>query len=102
MSRKDELLKIANGNELAKELVNEIIYIEKQLAEAKKLPFIVFNPNNKNQQRSTPAAKLYKELMQQYNTSIKTLARVTGQNEKDEDSPLRAWVRKKTGSDLDD
>ena len=96
MSRKDELLKIVNGNELAKELVNEIIYIEKQLAETKKLPFLVFNPNNPNQQRSTPAAKLYKELMQQYNTSIKTLARVTGQNEKDEDSPLRNWVKNRS------
>lgn len=102
MGRKDELLKIANGNELAKELVNEIIYIEKKLAETKKLPFLVCNPNNPNQQKSTPAAKLYKELMQQYNTTIKTLARVTGQNEKDEDSPLRDWVRKKNRSDLND
>ncbi len=102
MSRKEELLKMANGNELAKELVEEIIYIEGQLAESKKYPFIVVNPKNANQQRSTPAAKLYKELMQQYNTSLKTFAKITGQNEKDEDSPLRAWARKKTGSDLND
>lgn len=93
MSRKDELLKIIGDSEIFRQLVDEIIYIEGQLIEIKKYPFLNVNPNNPSQQRSTPAAKLYKELLQQYNNSIKIIAKATGQNEKDEDSPLRAWVK---------
>lgn len=99
MSRKDELLKIIGDGEIFKQLVDEIIYIEEQLIEMKKYPFITVNPNNPSQQRSTPAAKLYKELLQQYNNSIKIIAKATGQNEKDEDSPLRVWARSRENAD---
>lgn len=93
MSRKDDLLKIIDNNELFINLVDELIFIENQLVELKKLPFIKINPKNSSQQKSTPAAKLYKELLQQYNNSLKVLARATGQDESDEESPLRKWVK---------
>lgn len=93
MSRKDELLKIIDNDELFINLVDEIIFIEGQLIELKKLPFININPKNPLQQKATPAAKLYKELLQQYNNSLKVLARATGQDENSEDSPLRKWVK---------
>lgn len=77
----------------AVQLVEEIAFIEENLRELKKHPFIAVNPKNPAQQKSTPAAKLYKELLQQYNNSLKLLFRLTGDAETDEESPLRKWVR---------
>ena len=93
MDRKEELQKLCNdNNELTRQLVDEIVFIEEQLTELRKLPLIKVNPNNPSQQKSTPASKLYKELLQQYNNSIKTLARLTGNSDTEETSPLRKWV----------
>lgn len=77
----------------AVQLVEEIAFIEENLRELKKHPFIAVNPKNPAQQKSTPAAKLYKELLQQYNNSLKLLFRLTGDAETDEESPLRKWVK---------
>jgi len=99
MNRKDELLKIVGDNELFIRLIDEIIYIENQLVELKKYPFISINPKNPSQQKSTAAAKLYKEFLQQYNNSLKILARVSGQDENDEESPLRKWVKSRQDVD---
>lgn len=96
MNRKEELIKILgdpNDTHMFMQLVDEIIFIEGQLVELKKYPFININPKNPLQQKSTAAAKLYKELLQQYNNCLKTLAKVTGQDESDDESPLRKWVK---------
>lgn len=94
MSRKKELEKIVGkDNELVSQLVDEILFLENQLIQLKQLPFIKVNPKNNSQQKSTPAAKQYKEFLQQYTNCIKVLARVTGQDDKEEDSPLRAWAK---------
>ena len=79
----------------AVQLVEEIAFIEENLRELKKHPFIAVNPKNPAQQKSTPAAKLYKELLQQYNNSLKLLFRLTGDAETDEESPLRKWVKRR-------
>lgn len=101
MDRKKELLKLAKSNkELAINLADEIIFIEEQISEIKKLPFIKFNPENPSMQKATPAAKLYKELMQQYNNSIKTFSKLVGCDENAEDSPLRKWVKKRINQDV--
>lgn len=99
MNRAEELKKIickdGTNNEIkAAQLIDEIIFIEEQLIELKKLPFISVNPNNPMQQKTTPAAKQYKEFLQQYNNSLKLLFRLGGDiGETEEDSPLRKWVR---------
>lgn len=94
MSRKKELEKIVGkDNELVSQLVDEILFLEKQLIQLKQLPFIKVNPNNNAQQKATPASKQYKEFLQQYTNCIKVLASVTGQDDKEEDSPLRAWAK---------
>lgn len=74
-------------------LIDETIFLENRLEELKKLPFIKINPKNQTQQKSTPAQKQYKELLQQYTNIIKVLTRATGHDEGDEESPLRKWVR---------
>lgn len=94
MDRKEELLKIIDGNNALVPLVDEILFLEDQLVELKKLPFIKVHPQNSELQKVTPAAKQYKELLQQYTNCIKTLGHVSGNDEKDEESPLRKWVKK--------
>lgn len=99
MDRKEELLKIINkagsqNDVKAAQLVDEIVFIEEQLVELKKLPFIAVNPKNPMQQKATPASKQYKELLQQYNNSLRLLLRLSGDyGETEEESPLRQWVK---------
>lgn len=93
MDRAEELL---NGTqeEKARQLIDEILFMEGELVELKKAPFISINPKNPAQQKATPAAKLYKELLQQYNNSMKLLLRMLGDlGEVEEDSPLRRWIK---------
>lgn len=104
MDRAKELKRIISGakentdnNILLDNLVDEIVFIEDQLIELKKLPFISVNPNNSCQQKTTPAAKQYKELLQQYTNCLKVIAKANGQDMDDEESPLRKWVKKKMG-----
>jgi ABC-type methionine transport system ATPase subunit len=99
-ARYSELLKIIPENSMdkVKQLVEEVAFIEGQLVELKKLPFIQVNPKNPAQQRTTAAAKQYKELLQQYNNSLKLLLKVCGDigGDDDEESPLRKWVRERS------
>lgn len=99
MGRKEELLKLickngADNDIKATQLIDEIIFIEEQLIFLKTLPFININPKNPMQQKATPAAKQYKELLQQYNNSLRLLFRLSGElGESEEESPLRQWLR---------
>lgn len=100
MNRQAELMSIisksGSDNDIkAAQLVDEIVFIENQLVELKKLPFININPKNPMQQKATPAAKQYKELLQQYNNSLRLLFRLSGDlgGEVEEESPLRRWAK---------
>ena len=68
--------------------------MEKQLEYLKGLPQINVNPNNPYQQKTTPAAKQYKEFLQQYINCIKVLEQVSGEGSENEVSPLRRWAAK--------
>lgn len=95
MTRGEELTGLVGKDDpKVRQLIDEIVFIENQLIEIKKLPFINVNPKNTMQQKATPAAKLYKELLQQYNNSLKLLLKVSGDlDDTAEESPLRAWVK---------
>lgn len=101
IKRKKELIDIICKTDSAnlikaEQLIDEIVFIEEQLAELRKYPFLSVNPNNTAQQRATPASKQYKELLQQYNNSLKLLFRLSGEyGETEEESPLRKWIREK-------
>lgn len=99
MSRKEDLLKLlpAETIVLTEEVVNKIIFLEKKMDELKELPFIQVDKKNNMRQRSTPAAKLYKELLQQYTNCVKILEAVIYRNRKlegieEEASPLEEWL----------
>lgn len=101
MNRTEELTliiaKTGKENEAkARRLIEEVVFIEEQLVELKKYPFISINPKNPAQQKATPASKQYKELLQQYNNSLRLLFRLAGDfGEAEEDSPLRKWIRER-------
>ena len=99
MTRKEELVNIICRNDSsnmikAEQLVDGIVFIEEQLVELKKLPFLAVDPKNKARQKATPASKQYKELLQQYNNSLRLLFKLSGDmGETEEESPLRKWVK---------
>lgn len=92
MNRKEELLKLVNDSTLAP-LIDKLLFIEGQLENLEKLPMIKVNPNNPEQQKATPAAKLYKEFLQQYTNVIKVISHAVGDENNEEDSPLRRWAK---------
>lgn len=103
MDRYDELVKLIPDDsiDLVKNTLEEIVFLEARLSELKKLPFIKVNPDNHELQKSTPASKMYKELLQQYNNCVKLVEAVIYRDKKldtseVEESPLRKWFRANT------
>lgn len=85
----------ADGN--ARELVEDIAFLEEQMQKLRGMPFIRIDPNNPERQKGTAAAKQYKDLLQQYNNSLKLFLKMCGDLKEDEvESPLRAWAKAKT------
>lgn len=78
MGRKEELDNVfkdidANIKKLVNPLVEEVIFLEDKMTELKKLPFIRVNPKDFSQQKTTSAAKQYKECSQSYMNAIRIL-----------------------------
>ncbi|MEE0440165.1 MAG: hypothetical protein ACLUT1_07420 [Ruminococcus sp.] len=94
MERKEELLKLIDDSNRATilPLIDKMLFLENQLEQLEKLPMIKVNPENPMQQKSTPASKLYREFLQQYTNVVKVISRVTGEENEQEESPLRKWV----------
>lgn len=105
MDRKKEflsMLKDGTQEEMkARQLIDEIVFLEEQMTELKKYPFIAVNPKNPAQQKPTAASRQYKEFLQQYNNSLRLLLRITGDlGETEEESPLRQWVNSRMKSEV--
>lgn len=96
MSRKEELLQIFDQIEDTKgiilPMIDDVVFLEDQLKELRKLPFIKVHPQYPDIQKPTAAAKQYKELLQQYNNCIKILTGILRKDAPEEDSPLRAFL----------
>ena len=102
MNRREELLNYlskVDDKTLLETLIDEFVFLEEQMTAVKKLPFIKVNPKNPLQQKSTPASKLYKELLQQYTNILRILSRYDDNAESEEDSPLRKWVKAHVNSE---
>ena len=100
MSRREELIKIIpeDSLELVNSVIDDVVFLEGRLEELKKLPFIQVHPQDASKQRSTPAAKQYKEFLQQYINCIKMIEYVIYKDKRlegdqVEDSPLRKWFK---------
>ena len=91
MSRYDDLMGIVDNDNL-KPLIEQMVFLEEQLERLRKLPMIRVCPTDNTKQKTTPAAKLYREYLQQYTNVVKVFLSVTTNEEGDnEESPLRAW-----------
>lgn len=98
MSRKEELLNIFKSvgeseKQIVINLIDEVVFLEKNLTELKKQPFIKYHPNNPNISKQTAAGKMYKEMLQQYNHTIKLLLGVLKNEGASEESPLQAFLK---------
>ena len=92
MTRKEELIEAVHGNTLLIPLVNDMVYLEEQLEYLQTLPKIRIHPDDPSKQKATSAAKLYKELLQQYTNIVKVMLRATRSEDIEEESPLRKWM----------
>lgn len=98
MKRKQDLLDcFQNVNDDKKtiiiNLIDEVVFLESQLLELKKLPMVKVHPQHKELVKPTPASKLYKEFLQQYNNTIKNLSSMLRKDEQKEESPLRLYLK---------
>lgn len=94
--RRTALVALVGEDATTTKLIDEAIYLEGELDELRKLPKLKVDPKNKTRQKATPAARLYREHLQQYTNVMKILIRVAGIDETEEDSPLRAWMKEHT------
>ena len=91
MDREKELLDLVDHDRLLVPLISDAVNLEEELDYLRKLPKIKVHPEDPTKQKATPAAKLYKECLQQYTNIIRILMRATGTDMDDEESPLRKW-----------
>ena len=97
IGRVDELSGIFEGigedlQKIIRPLITETAYLEHELDGLRGLPKIRVHPKDPQRQQTTPAAKLYKELLQQYTNCLKVLTSVLVKNAPEEESPLRQWL----------
>lgn len=90
--REKEILDYLGGSVVLAPLVHHFVVIEDQLTELEKLPRLRIHPKDPSRQKATPAAKMYKEYFQQYINALKVLQRAAGDDDVEEESPLRRWV----------
>jgi len=103
--RRKELEKLIKPEDLpkARPLISELLFIEERLTFLRRLPFLKVDTTNPTRQKATPAAKQYKELLQQYNNSLKLLLHISGDDTDAEgESPLRAWLKSRKEGGADD
>lgn len=90
-TREKELLSLINHDKLLIPMISDMIALEEELTYLRQLPKIKVHPKDPTKQKATPAAKLYKEALQQYTNIVRILMRATGTDMEDEESPLRRW-----------
>lgn len=79
MGRREELndiFEIVDDGELQliDKLLDEVVFLEEQMAMLRQLPFISVHPHKPAIQKTTAAAKQYKECSQSYMNAIRILA----------------------------
>lgn len=100
MSRSEDLRNVFKDIDEGKRkvidnLIDEAVFLETQMQELKKYPFIKFHPQNPNLQKITAAGKQYREFLQTYTNIIDKLARILGKEADGEQaSPLRVYFER--------
>lgn len=79
-----------NEKKLIDPLLDELVDMETQLEELRKLPMIRINPKNPAIQKKTEAAKLRKEISQSYMNAIRILCSILNKIESSAQDELLA------------
>lgn len=80
--------------EVLRPTIEEMTFLEQRLDELRQLPFIRVSPTDPTRQKVTPAARQYKELLQQYNNCVKMLTVALSRMPHGEESPLAAFLER--------
>ena len=97
MERKDEMMEICKKLDeetlkLVTPLIDQIIFLEKQLEYLRTLPFIVVKEGEPRKQKATPAYRQYKDLSQSYINALKVVNSALGIESETVESPLRKYM----------
>lgn len=97
-NRKQELLKIFDNIDggqkiVISNLIDDVVFMENQMSELRKLPFIRVHPSDPTRQESTKAAKQYKDLSQAYMNAIKILCSLLSKETGEDETPLRKYFK---------
>lgn len=79
MGRREKLSEIFSDvdeseRQLIDKLLDEVVFLENQMTMLRQMPFIHVHPRNPALQKTTAAAKQYKECSQSYMNAIRILA----------------------------
>ena len=88
MTRRDKLEKIfenvdENQRALVAPLIDEVIFLENRMMELRNEPFIRYHPKDRSMQKTTAAAKQYKECSQSYMNAMRIILGVLNKAEPD-------------------
>jgi hypothetical protein len=72
-------------------LAHEAVFLEGQLAEIKRYPFMLVNQRT-GETKKTAACDEYSQLLSRYNEVIRVLTKARGAVAGDEPSPLERWL----------
>lgn len=74
----DEIFRDVDDGErrLVSNLLDEVVYLENRMNELRAMPMIAIHPKNPSLQKTTPAAKQYKECSQSYMNAIRILCSI--------------------------
>lgn len=67
--------------QLIDHLIDEVVFLEDRMSELRRLPFLHVHPQKPELQKSTPAARQYKECMQSYMNAIRILCGIVSKTE---------------------
>lgn len=84
---------IPDAGNVVMPLIDDVVFLERNLKALRRMPFIVADPVRPFIQKATPAAKQYKELLQQYNNCIKILTTALRKDAPADEGPLSEWLR---------
>ena len=90
-----------NKQKIVSPLIDEAVFLESQLEELKKFPFIKSRTiDGVTQTKQTAAGKMYREYLQTLTNIIDKLARIYGREEAEELSPVEIYFKKKLSGEL--
>ena len=76
-----------------------IFYFLEKIKRTEKTSVLWDETGQPHKQRALPAAKLYKEMLQQYTNVLKVLQSYDRSSDNAEESPLRQWVKQHVNSE---